>query len=109
VGEGEFRERGQRVANYSDSHFISRKSNTDNLLSPSSFFRFLFVLPVQVVDAFPIHGMCGAFGVMMAGVMATEHNYSNAFHNDKVKHPPTPFLLLTLFPHFFFKTCFVLV
>jgi len=36
-----------------------------------------------VVDAFPVHGMCGAFGVVMAGVLATPHNYANAYYEDK--------------------------
>eukprot|EP00614_Pseudopedinella_elastica_P027744 CAMPEP_0172616228 /NCGR_PEP_ID=MMETSP1068-20121228/62787_1 /TAXON_ID=35684 /ORGANISM="Pseudopedinella elastica, Strain CCMP716" /LENGTH=512 /DNA_ID=CAMNT_0013421589 /DNA_START=35 /DNA_END=1573 /DNA_ORIENTATION=- len=42
--------------------------------------KFLLDLGIDdVVDAFPVHGACGAFGVIMAGVLATPHNYGNAY------------------------------
>ncbi len=33
----------------------------------------------DVVDAFPVHGACGAYGVIMAALFATSHNYAAAY------------------------------
>jgi Amt family ammonium transporter len=32
----------------------------------------------DVVDAFPVHGACGAYGVIMAALLATKQNYKSA-------------------------------
>lgn len=37
----------------------------------------------DVVDAFPVHGCCGAFGVFMTGFFATKDNYSAAYYGDR--------------------------
>ena len=33
----------------------------------------------DVVDAFPVHGACGCYGVWMAGLFATKENYAAAY------------------------------
>lgn len=39
----------------------------------------------DVVDAVPVHGFCGAFGVIMAGFFATKENYSAAYFGARAK------------------------
>jgi Amt family ammonium transporter len=34
----------------------------------------------DVVNAFPVHGACGCWGVLAAGLFATEHNYNLAYY-----------------------------
>lgn len=44
--------------------------------------KFLAFLKVDdVVGASPVHGFCGAFGVLMAAVFATPENYANAYYS----------------------------
>jgi Amt family ammonium transporter len=33
----------------------------------------------DVVDAIPVHGFCGCYGVLMAGLFATKENYAAAY------------------------------
>ena len=46
----------------------------------------------DVVDAFPVHGACGIWGVIAAGLFTTENNYRNAYSStysdggDRAKH-----------------------
>lgn len=37
----------------------------------------------DVVDASPVHGFCGAYGVIMAAFFATQNNYSAAYYSDR--------------------------
>ena len=37
----------------------------------------------DVVDAAPVHGFCGAWGVICAGLFATEHLYSMAYYSTR--------------------------
>merc|ERR1712159_68821 len=37
----------------------------------------------DVVDASPVHGFCGAYGVIMVGLLATESNYAAAYYSDR--------------------------
>jgi len=34
----------------------------------------------DVIDAIPVHGMCGAYGVIMTGLLATKDNYARAYY-----------------------------
>jgi ammonia channel protein AmtB len=35
----------------------------------------------DVIDAIPVHGFCGIYGVLMAGFFATPHNYGMAYYS----------------------------
>ncbi|KAJ8608617.1 hypothetical protein CTAYLR_009170 [Chrysophaeum taylorii] len=37
----------------------------------------------DVVDAFPVHGACGIWGVLAAGLFASEFYYANAYYSDR--------------------------
>jgi len=38
----------------------------------------------DVVGAFPVHGACGALGLLLPGVLGTQANYAAAFSSSKV-------------------------
>jgi Amt family ammonium transporter len=40
----------------------------------------------DVIDAIPVHGGCGVFGVLMAGFFATQNNYAGAYYEDRAQH-----------------------
>ena len=39
----------------------------------------------DVVDAFPVHGACGAWGVIAASLFATEWYYKQAYYSDRAE------------------------
>jgi Amt family ammonium transporter len=39
----------------------------------------------DVVDAFPIHGVCGFYGVFMTGLFATKNNFASAYYADRAE------------------------
>eukprot|EP00630_Chrysocystis_fragilis_P004425 CAMPEP_0197395032 /NCGR_PEP_ID=MMETSP1165-20131217/6297_1 /TAXON_ID=284809 /ORGANISM="Chrysocystis fragilis, Strain CCMP3189" /LENGTH=512 /DNA_ID=CAMNT_0042920777 /DNA_START=27 /DNA_END=1565 /DNA_ORIENTATION=+ len=74
---------------------ITAGCSTSNLWG--AFFTGLIAAPVyigasmtlkkleidDVVDAFPVHGACGAWGVIAAGLFASEFFYANAYYSDR--------------------------
>lgn len=38
----------------------------------------------DVVGAFPVHGACGALGLLLPGILGTQANYAAAFSSSKV-------------------------